>query len=64
MTLGRSERGKGAITNDVLKYRKIIIESQSVSVVVYFSYIYLIVNGKSYINIFEISEKLNKLLKS
>ena len=43
-------RGWGAITNDVLKFRK-FIESESSCIVIGLSYIYLIIDGRnSFIN--------------
>ena len=44
----------GATTNDVLKFRK-IIEFQTSWVAVYFSKIYLVINERTSINIYEIS---------
>ena len=37
--------GGRAITNDILKFRK-VIEFESLCIVIYFSYIYIIINGK------------------
>ena len=43
-------RGWGAVTNDVLKFRK-VIEFESSCIVISLSYIYLIIDGKrSFIN--------------
>ena len=43
-------RGWGAITNDVLKFKK-VIEFESSCIVIYLSYIYLIIDVKrSFIN--------------
>ena len=44
MTL-MGERGKGAITNDVVKVRK-VIEFESLCIAIYLSYIYLIINDE------------------
>ena len=42
--------GGGAITNDVIKFRK-VIEFENFCIVICFSYIYLIIDGKrSFIN--------------
>ena len=42
---GGVEGGGGAIINDVLKFRK-VIELESSFIVICFSYIYLIIDGK------------------
>ena len=52
-----------AITNDVLKFRK-VIEFGSSCIVIYFFYIYLIVDGKRSFISYESRKKLAKLIKS
>ena len=51
------------ITNDVLKFRK-VIEFESSCIVICFSYIYLIVDGKRSFISYESRKKLAKLIKS
>ena len=47
---GRGGRGRGAVTNDILKFKK-LIEFQSSHIVIFFSYIYLIIDGKNPLSI-------------
>ena len=51
--------GGGAITNEVLKFRK-VVEFESVSIVICFSYIYQIIDEKDHLSI----EKVIKNLQS
>ena len=47
---GGGGRGRGAGTKDIFKFKK-LIEFQSSYIVIFFSYIYLIIDGKNPLSI-------------
>lgn len=54
--------GRGAITNDILKFRK-VIEFQRSSIAICFSYIYLFIDGKRSCISKESSSEFRKMIK-
>ena len=56
-------KGRGTITNDTLKFSK-VVEFESSCIEICFSYIYLIIDEKDNLSIKESTKKITKLIVS